>query len=1124
MVSPNTDADNLEKQLREREAAIKELEFENVQMRAAEKVFEQELDLREQKVEKLQQRMREQQSALDRRDKSAGEEVNGILQENERLQLALTAMLEEINGVRQENTAVRQENTSAHKALNQTKAELDNLMRIREDAISSHHTLDQQLLLHRQQIEKMEEERAELHNLKTEFEKKEAEAGRLEDEIARLKDEGVRLTAAAARRLEKAAVTQVDTDALRQHITRKEETIASLREALNKSERVVNAKDHAINKVESLERTRKKELDLAEAECESLRKEKAILDKQHSDSKDDCQRLRDESAILSQKLKNESQYAHQARALRSAPPPPPPAQDNSNLSRCRELVRLTQERVVEEFLMVNANNSGTTLGIAFEDEKGVFKIKHVMMGGPAFLSKQIHKDDILVAINGKKTAGSTGAVVEALTGSNVPGTRVQLTLQKATTGKLQEVSLKRVPTVDLAYRKKLYAVFLDLENEAKKKKDAELVKHVNRCFEMWSMLELDDSVKEGKRERKISDMQEDCEQWLDELNSLLDLGLNLSGDDSPAKEIAQHKKLHSQLKLREKELERELKEVKEAKNSEEREVEAMKREVEAVKVSARSQAEKVILRVSEEAKARLSAAADEIERLGDELQNKQKIYRAQTDELKRYKEEAMTAVRALDGREIELKKLENQLAEAKATLKAQTDELHRYQCEAKAAVRAVDEREMQLKKLERQLVEAKGTTEKVEKDAKSRLDKADALKQTLQRNVDERDRELTKLGEQLQAVRGEVQKSKDSAEAMANQVKSNATVQITETSAELASLYDQMAGLKENDRARADELMRALDHRQEALREVEEKDRLLDRLKNELMNSTDICQKALREVEEKEKLLEKIKKDALQVMEEKEMERKKLKAQLMTLGKVHAQKKVSYDDLLSDIATVEELLEKERQDFKHDLEEGSRLRLDLENEVDRLTTLLKQKELGWESRSKGPLQDRPSFAGERANTNFNLFDTDKVTPAKSKVSPRRAASGSESMEFDDDLLFGMLDMPDRGVLIAPDSNPEQQKALTEALKTANNPRGEITLQKGLALKEGPQKPAKDSSFSLFSALAPGRGLFSSWTSSPSESKAKEDTEHSVGSEFSAPTATTSKDSDSSFMPGRKHRW
>jgi chromosome segregation ATPase len=127
-----------------------------------------------------------------------------------------------------------------------------------------------------------------------------------------------------------------------------------------------------------------------------------------------------------------------------------------------------------------------------------------------------------------------------------------------------------------------------------------------------------------------------------------------------------------------------------------------------------------------------------------------------------------------------------------------------------------------------------------------------------------------------------------------------------------------------------------------------------------------------------------------ETLEDKNAEIKKYRYQLVTLGKAHAQKKEDYADLVA----LHEELEEESSYTKQKLQNAT-------SEVERLREELTQRDSRWNRLE----QDRIKWAGEHEE--------------------KDAHSG---VIFDDDLLFGVLDMSDSA------SPSGAKNALSDALR------------------------------------------------------------------------------------------
>jgi C-terminal processing protease CtpA/Prc len=105
------------------------------------------------------------------------------------------------------------------------------------------------------------------------------------------------------------------------------------------------------------------------------------------------------------------------------------------------------------------------VGISFEESYGKMTIINLMVGGPAFNSKQITKGDEVLAIDGMRDLRGH-QISDALKGSNIAGTKVTLTIKKRQTGEIEDVPLARVLTASIADKRKLFDIFTNMANRA----------------------------------------------------------------------------------------------------------------------------------------------------------------------------------------------------------------------------------------------------------------------------------------------------------------------------------------------------------------------------------------------------------------------------------------------------------------------------------------------------------------------------------------------------------------------------------------------------------------------------------------------------------------------------------
>jgi len=103
------------------------------------------------------------------------------------------------------------------------------------------------------------------------------------------------------------------------------------------------------------------------------------------------------------------------------------------LQRAIELATMTMEEVAKEHLADHAcvtsathSSSNTTVGLSFDIKNAT--VSGVLVGGPAFNSKQVHKDDVIMAVDGQAVQGNQ--ILDMLKGVDKPGSVVTLTLRK----------------------------------------------------------------------------------------------------------------------------------------------------------------------------------------------------------------------------------------------------------------------------------------------------------------------------------------------------------------------------------------------------------------------------------------------------------------------------------------------------------------------------------------------------------------------------------------------------------------------------------------------------------------------------------------------------------------------
>jgi len=120
-----------------------------------------------------------------------------------------------------------------------------------------------------------------------------------------------------------------------------------------------------------------------------------------------------------------------------------------------ELVQLSREMVGRQHLPLSPQVSDlaesstytkqTTVGLTYDDKLGV--IQSVVIGGPAWTSKQVFGGDTIISVDGVRV--DPAAILDKLTGTDLPGSLVELGLRRAG-GNEEVVQLRRMSNAAIA--------------------------------------------------------------------------------------------------------------------------------------------------------------------------------------------------------------------------------------------------------------------------------------------------------------------------------------------------------------------------------------------------------------------------------------------------------------------------------------------------------------------------------------------------------------------------------------------------------------------------------------------------------------------------------------------------
>ena len=218
-----------------------------------------------------------------------------------------------------------------------------------------------------------------------------------------------------------------------------------------------------------------------------------------------------------------------------------------DVRRAIELIHLAQEIIAKEHLcdhksILPANNASmspdswpfvnmpggdkrasgsghaTTIGIMYDERTHI--ILNLLVGGPASNSKKIFKGDAIVSIDGNDVLN--GDIHEMLLGSDKADSVVTLGLKRSTTGKVAEVKLRRKAIRRLADKTRMFELFANLSNCAKRDQDIEAEGHLQEIIDLWTAEMTEQAEHDELVNHNVQEMQENCDAWFKELLQMLE--------------------------------------------------------------------------------------------------------------------------------------------------------------------------------------------------------------------------------------------------------------------------------------------------------------------------------------------------------------------------------------------------------------------------------------------------------------------------------------------------------------------------------------------------------------------------------------------------------------------------
>ena len=197
-----------------------------------------------------------------------------------------------------------------------------------------------------------------------------------------------------------------------------------------------------------------------------------------------------------------------------------------DVRRAIELIHLAQEIIAKEHLCDHksilpadsASGHATTIGIMYDEKTHI--ISNLLVGGPASNSKKIFKGDAIVSIDGNDVLN--GNIHEMLLGSDKADSVVTLGLKRSTTGKVAEVKLRRKAIRRLADKTRMFELFTNLSNCAKRDQDIEAEGHLQEIIDLWTAEMTEQAEHDELVNHNVQEMQENCDAWFKELLQMLE--------------------------------------------------------------------------------------------------------------------------------------------------------------------------------------------------------------------------------------------------------------------------------------------------------------------------------------------------------------------------------------------------------------------------------------------------------------------------------------------------------------------------------------------------------------------------------------------------------------------------
>jgi hypothetical protein len=147
------------------------------------------------------------------------------------------------------------------------------------------------------------------------------------------------------------------------------------------------------------------------------------------------------------------------------------------------------------------------------------QVENVMIGSPAYTSRNIFKGDFIVKVDGEFVEKGND-LQQKIVGDDTPGSFLTLTIKRGPAD-LIDVTMKRISTEEVADKRRMFDLFTALHDRAKKDHDVEAGKHVEETLLLWEkMLNAEFETHQHIAEN-VQSLQRSCLLWSEELSMLV---------------------------------------------------------------------------------------------------------------------------------------------------------------------------------------------------------------------------------------------------------------------------------------------------------------------------------------------------------------------------------------------------------------------------------------------------------------------------------------------------------------------------------------------------------------------------------------------------------------------------